>query len=443
VVAGVEDSARLYAFGAVRTKVNIVHADRNTPGFMRSPPVVPYIYALESAMDEMAHKLDIDPVEFRRINDSMTDPIENKPWSGRSLMKCYDQAAEAFGWKRRNARPGSMRDGEWLIGWGCATALYPTHIGVATARVRLMPNGEARVQTAAHEIGNGVYTVLGQMAAEQLGLKVSAVKVEVGDSDLPPAPVAGGSNTTASTCNAVLKACDAIRGKLFHAAVTANDGPLAGRRTEALTLKDGKAVAGDGAGEKLDDLFKRLGVSAIEEYAEFVPEGLEPEAVKGLYAGKGAMTGGPHGKKMMYAMGAEFVEVRVHSLTREIRVPRIVGAFAAGRLMNTRTAHSQLMGGMIWGIGSALHEATEIDPVRARYVNDNLADYLVPVNADVREVEVILVSEEDHDVNPAGIKGLGELGNVGTAAAIANAVYHATGKRIRQLPIRIEDLLET
>jgi xanthine dehydrogenase YagR molybdenum-binding subunit len=281
------------------------------------------------------------------------------------------------------------------------------------------------------------------MAAEQLGLKVSAVKVEVGDSDLPPAPVAGGSNTTASTCNAVLKACDAIRGKLFHAAVTANDGPLAGRRTEALTLKDGKAVAGDGAGEKLDDLFKRLGVSAIEEYAEFVPEGLEPEAVKGLYAGKGAMTGGPHGKKMMYAMGAEFVEVRVHSLTREIRVPRIVGAFAAGRLMNTRTAHSQLMGGMIWGIGSALHEATEIDPVRARYVNDNLADYLVPVNADVREVEVILVSEEDHDVNPAGIKGLGELGNVGTAAAIANAVYHATGKRIRQLPIRIEDLLET
>ena len=154
------------------------------------------------------------------------------------------------------------------------------------------------------------------------------------------------------------------------------------------------------------------------------------------------MTGGPHGDKLMYAMGAEFVEVRVHSLTREIRVPRIVGAFAAGRLMNTRTAHSQLMGGMIWGISSALHEATEIDTLRARYVNDNLADYLVPVNADVQEVEVILVSEEDHDVNPAGIKGLGELANVGTAAAIANAVYHATGKRIRKLPIRIEKLLD-
>ena len=210
VVAGVEDSARLYGFGAVKTKVNIVHADRNTPGFMRSPPVVPYIYALESAMDELAVKLDIDPVELRRINDTMTDPIEGKPYSSRSLMKCYDRAADAFGWSRRQKQPGTMRDGEWLIGWGCATALYPTHIGVATARVRLTPNGDTRVQTAAHEIGNGVYTVLAQMAAERLGVALSSVTVEVGDSALPPAPVAGGSNTTASGCNAVMKACDAV-----------------------------------------------------------------------------------------------------------------------------------------------------------------------------------------------------------------------------------------
>src|SRR5262249_3706666 len=194
--------------------------------------------------------------------------------------------------------------------------------------------------------------------------------------------------------------------------------------------------------EKLEDLFKRVGVSAIEEYAEFIPEGLEPAAVKDLYAGKGAMTGGPHGKKMMEALGGEFVEVPIPSLTSAILVPRIVGAFPAARLMNTRTVRSQLMGGMIWGISSALHEATEIDTLRARYVNDNLADYLVPVNADIRDVDVILVSEEDQDVNPAGIKGLGELANVGTAAAVANAVYHATGKRIRQLPIRIEHLLD-
>ncbi len=441
VVAGVEDSARLYAFGAVRTKVNVVHADRNTPGFMRSPPVVPYIFALESAMDELATKLALDPVEFRRINDTMTDPIEGKPYSSRSLMKCYDQAADAFGWQQRDARPGAMRDGDWLIGWGCASAFYPTHVGAATARVRLLPNGEVRVQTAAHEIGNGVYTVLGQLAAERLGVPLSSVTVEVGDSSLPPAPVAGGSNTTASTSSAVLKACDAIRDKLFRAAATAADGALAGRSPATLSLMDGKALAPDGAQEKLEDLFKQAGVNAIEEYAEFVPDGVKADAISQLYAGKATMTGGSHGEKLKYAQGAEFVEVRIHRLTREIRVPRIVGAFAAARLLNTRTARSQYMGGMIWGISSALHEATEIDRRWARYVNDNLADYLTPVNADIDQLQVILVPEEDRDVNPAGVKGIGELANVGTAAAVANAVYHATGTRIRDLPIRLEKLL--
>jgi xanthine dehydrogenase YagR molybdenum-binding subunit len=297
------------------------------------------------------------------------------------------------------------------------------------------------VQTAAHEIGNGVYTVLGQLAAEQLGVPLSSVTVEVGDSSLPPAPVAGGSNTTASTSSAVIKACGAIRDKLLRAAATANDGPLAGRSPAQLKLRDRQAVAPDGAAESLEDVFKHAGVSAIEEYAEFIPEGVKSEAIKQLYAGKASMTGGPHGKKLMYATGAELVEVRIHALTREIRVPRIVGAFAGARIMNTRTARSQYMGGMIWGISSALHEATEIDPVRARYVNDNLADYLMPVNADIDQLEVIMVPEQDSEVNPAGVKGIGELANVGTAAAIANAVYHATGKRIRDLPIRIEKLL--
>jgi xanthine dehydrogenase YagR molybdenum-binding subunit len=442
VVAGVEDSAQLYAYGAVATKVNVVHADRNTPGYMRSPPVVPYIFALESAMDEMAQKLGMDPIEFRRVNDTMTSPIGNRPFSSRSLMTCYDQAAEAFAWKERDAKVGSMRDGDWLVGYGCATAIYPTHTGPAAARVRLMPDGDVRVQIAAHEIGNGVYTVLGQMAAERLGVALSSVTVEVGDTRLPPAPVAGGSNTTASSCSAVLKACDAIRSKLFGAAVTANDSPLGGRSIDELTLKNGTVSAAD-ASESLADVFKRMGVSTIEEYSEFIPRGLKPDALANLYDGKLSLVGGSHGDKVMYAMGAELVEVRVHSQTREIRVPRIVGAFAAGHLMNTRTVHSQYMGGMIWGISSALHEATEIDTRYARYVNDNLADYMVPVNADVKDVQVILVPETDHDVNPAGVKGLGELANVGTAAAVANAVYHATGKRIRHLPIRIEKLLET
>jgi xanthine dehydrogenase YagR molybdenum-binding subunit len=199
-------------------------------------------------------------------------------------------------------------------------------------------------------------------------------------------------------------------------------------------------VSSAGGSEKLEDVFKRLGAGAIEEYAENIPKGAPADSVKSLYAGKASMVGGPKGEKLMYAMGAEFVEVRVHARTREVRVPRAVGAFAAGRIMNTRTAHSQLMGGMIWGISSALHEATEIDQKRARYVNDNLADYLVPVNADVPSVEVILLSEQDDHINPAGVKGLGELGNVGTNAAVCNAIFHATGQRIRKLPVRLENL---
>jgi xanthine dehydrogenase YagR molybdenum-binding subunit len=428
-VAGVEDSARVYSFGAVKTSVKTVHADRNTPGFMRSPPVVPYIYALESAIDELAIKLEMDPVELRRVNDGMKDAT-GKEWSSRSLMKCYDQAAEAFGWKDRDRKPGSMRDGDWLIGWGCATAIYPTHVGAATARIKLSADGRATVQIAAHEIGTGIITVAGQMAAERLGIPLENVRVEVGDSTLPPVPVAGGSNQTASCCAAIMKACDAILAKLNKVGGNAQ-------------------TVGSGGGA-LADKFVQLGVRSIEEYAEFVPEEAKPGEFKKLisdgpieklYNGTPTLVGGSRGKKLMYALGAEFVEVRIHAQTREIRTPRMAGAFAAGRIMNTRTARSQLMGGMIWGVSSALHEATEIDKRNARYVNDNLADYLIPVNADVQDVEVILVSEQDDSVNPAGVKGIGELGNVGTAAAVANAVYHATGVRVRELPIRLEKIL--
>jgi xanthine dehydrogenase YagR molybdenum-binding subunit len=261
---------------------------------------------------------------------------------------------------------------------------------------------------------------------------LSSVSVELGDSNLPPAPVAGGSNTTASACSAVMKACEAIRSKLSASAQASNtrspgDSSTVGSNTGARPLN-------------LEESFSRLGVGAIEEYAEYLPPGGKPDSIKNLYAGTPFLTGGSKGEKLMYATGAEFVEVRVHALTREIRVPRIVGAFAAGRLMNTRTAHSQYMGAMIWGISSALHEATEIDQRVARYVNDNLADYLIPVNADIQNVDVILVPESYDFVNPVGVKGIGELGNVGTAAAVANAVYHATGIRVRKLPIRLEKL---
>jgi xanthine dehydrogenase YagR molybdenum-binding subunit len=429
-VAGVEDSARLYRYGTVKTGVSLVHADRNTPGFMRSPPVVPYIYALESAIDELAVKMKMDPIELRRINDSMIDAT-GKHWSSRSLMKCYDQGAEKFGWSKRNAEPGSMRDGDWLIGWGCASAVYPTHIGAATARVKLNSDGKAVVQVAAHEIGTGVMTVVGQMAAQLLGIPLENVEVELGDSKYPPVPVAGGSNQTASICNVVMIACDSLMEKL-------NGG---GAISET--------VGAGGNAQGLSRKFDRLGRATIEEYAEYVPAAVKPnpivglvfDPIKKLYAGTPTLGGGSHGEKLMYAMCANFVEVKVHALTREVRVSRMVGAFAAGHIMNPRTARSQYMGAMIWGISSALHEATEIDQRNARYVNDNLADYLIPVNADIKQLDVIMVPETDNEVNPAGIKGIGELGNVGGAAAVANAVYHATGIRVRDLPIRLENLL--
>jgi len=256
-------------------------------------------------------------------------------------------------------------------------------------------------------------TVIAQIAAERLGVELERVQVELGDSSLPPGPMAASSATTASVCSVVLKACDAIAKRLNQA----------------------------GAGASLAAQFDRLRRERIEQYAEWVPRGLDPDTLKDLHRGGVNFHGGVTDDGLMFAFGAQFVEVRIHALTREIRVPRMVGAFAAGRIVNERTARSQLVGGMIWGASSALHEQTVIDLKRARYVNDNLADYLVPVNADIGEVEVILVPEHDPAVNPAGVKGIGELGNVGTAAAISNAVYHATGRRIRKLPIRIEDLL--
>ena len=422
VNGGIENSSAMYAFPAVMSTARMVSADRDPPIFMRAPAEVPVFFALESAVDELAVKLAMDPVELRRINDTDKNWVSGKPYSSRSLMACYDAAGAAFGWKRRNPQPGSMRDGDWLIGWGCATASYPTQVSPAVARVRLLADGSVRVEIAAHDVGTGAYTVIGQVAAETLAVKPEQVSVALGDSLLPPGPVSGGSVTTASACSAVKLACQQVLARLAMPAGA----------WESATAAQRAAV------------FEKLKVGAVEETGNFVPPTSSSKTTAGLYKGSADITGGANmgnDGKTMYAFGAEFVEVRVHARTREIRVPRIVGAFAGGRIMNPRTAHSQLMGGMIWGIGSALHEHTEIDKREARYMNDNLAEYLIPVNADIVRVDVILVPEVDTDVNPAGAKGIGELANVGTAAAVANAVFHATGKRIRELPITIDKLI--
>jgi xanthine dehydrogenase YagR molybdenum-binding subunit len=441
-VAGTDASTRLYACPNIASKVSMVHADRNTPGFMRSPAETPYLFPLESAMDELAAALDMDPVELRRRNDTGHEPIRNLPYTSRSLMPCFDAAAASFDWARRDRRPGSMRGGDWLIGWGCASTMYPSQVGPATARVMITAEGGARVQTAAHEIGNGAYTVIALTASDRLGIAPDKIVVELGDSDLPPAPVAGGSNTTASVCNVVAKACEQIRARVAQAAVASNDGKFAGKDAGTLVLTDGQLKSPDGVTEPLGIAFARVSNGAIEAYVENIPHGVPSDGVKKLYSGHAALAGGAKLKdRVQFAFGAEFVEVRVHALTREIRVPRVVGAFAAGTIVNPTTARSQLMGGLIWGVSSALHEATEMDHRFARYTNTDLAEYMIPVNADIGTAEVILIPEEDDQVNPLGIKGIGELGNVGTNAAIANAVWHATGIRIRDLPIRLEKLL--
>lgn len=404
--AGTELTTQIYGVPNIASKVRVARADRNTPGFMRSPPEVPYMFALESAIDELAEKCGMDPVAFRRLNETAVSPVSAKTYTSRSLNECYAAAAAQFGWDKRDPRPRSMRSGEWMVGYGCATSARPAQAGASNARVKLTPDGRALVQIGAHDVGTGATTIMGQVAAERLGLPLDRVSVEMGDTRLPRATGAGGSRTTAGGGSAVRAACDKVAARFGGTVPT---------------------------GAALRPAMARLGMGAIEEYAEWSPPG---EALGGAAPNSQPRAEPP----LACAFGAQFVEIHVHSRTREIRVPRITGAFAAGRIMNPRTARSQLMGGMIWGIGSALHEATEMDEKRGRYVNDSIAEYLIPVNADIREVEVILIPEVDDKI-PLGAKGVGELGNVGTNAAIANAVYHATGRRIRDLPITIDKLI--
>ena len=435
VMEGAEVTASLYACPNIRTEERAVRVDRNTPGPMRAPPEVPFLFALESAVDELAAALAMDPIELRRLNDTAVDPVSGKPFSTRPLMACFDAGARAFGWSRRVPRPGAMRDGAWRVGLGCATSVRPTKIAAATMRVRLGPDGAAEVSCAHHEIGNGITTLLAMGAADGLGVPVERVTVRLGDTDLPPAGISGGSSTTTSLMNALALGCGQIRESLAQAA-TGQGGRLAGRDPARLRLAGGRLAAPDGSGIALTEAVGPGGVATI---AAFVPAGSDRNAaLDTLRGGHIGLALGGAGKAVSWSFGAQFAEVHVHGETGEIRVARLTGAFAAGRILNPLTAKSQLTGGMIWGLGSALLEETVVDG--AAYRNPDLAEYLVPTAADAPEVEALLVPDPDAHVDALGLKGLGELGIIGVNAAIANAVHHATGHRIRSLPIRLEDV---
>ncbi|MGE5183549.1 MAG: xanthine dehydrogenase family protein molybdopterin-binding subunit [Acidobacteriota bacterium] len=403
VEGSAQQTRMLYACPSVATSHRIVPIDIGTPTFQRAPGESTGQFALESAIDELAYLANLDPLELRLRNYAAKDLHEDKPWSSKSLRECYKAAADKFGWARRSMAPRSMRDGKELVGWGLATATYPARqLTNASARCRLRADGTALVQTASHDLGTGTYTVMTQVAADALGLPVGAITVELGDTNLPEAPISAGSMTVSSVGPAVQLACKhaiAELGKL------ANPGELDGDRRAAI-----KAI------------LARAGQT------ELVAEGkTEKRPDRDPYS--------------CHSFGAQLAEVRVDEELGRVRVARLVGAFAAGKFLNAKTARSQLMGGMVWGIGFALEEHTVRDHRTARAVSRDLVDYHVPVNADVPMIDVILIDEVDPHVNDLGAKGIGEVGLCGITAAIANAVFHATGRRVRDLPITVDKLL--
>ena len=434
-------TTHMYACPNIKTRAGIVATDTNTPGFMRAPAETPSFFGFESAVDELAVALRMDPVALRLKNEPAMDPVKGLPFSSRSLVPCYQRGAELFGWARRDPAVGAMRapDGA-LVGWGCATATYPVAKVPSLARCSIAMDGRVTIGAAAHDLGTGTYTILAQVAADALGADVADVSVQLGDSDLPSSTVAGGSVTAGNAGSAVRLACLAARDKLLAAAVS-DTGPFKGMDPARLDLVQGRVLAPDGTAKTIAEVMGESASGLIEATGTWAPGDLQPEEVKGGLAGGMAMAGPLTKTHAMFSFGAIFVEVRIDPLTRVLRVPRMVGVFAAGTILNPRTARSQLLGGMVWGVGHALMEWTEIDHNAARFANTDLATYHMASCADTGDMTVEILEERDTEVNALGAKAVGELGIVGVAAAVGNAVFHATGRRVRKLPILVEDLL--
>ncbi|WP_208351342.1 xanthine dehydrogenase family protein molybdopterin-binding subunit [Aetokthonos hydrillicola] len=415
----------IYASEHIETSHRLVPLDMGTPTYMRAPGEASGSFALESAMDELAYALNIDPIELRLRNYAEVDPTKQLPWSSKSLKECYTLGAEKFGWQKRNPKPRSMRDGNYLIGWGMATATYPTNRSPASAIAQIMADGTAVVRSGSQDIGTGTYTVMTQVAAEALGLPVEKIRFELGDTNMPETPVSGGSQTAASVGSAVHLAGNQARSKILQLALADQRSPLYGLNPEDVIAQNGSLFSKDKSSSKTETyegILERHGLKMLEARADAKP-GDEKEHYS------------------MHSFGSQFAEVRVNPDSGEVRVTRWVGTYGVGRILNDKTARSQLIGGIVYGIGMALMEHTISDPKRGRFINADLAEYHVPVNADVPVIDVMFVPENDPHINPLGIKGIGEIGITGVAAAIANAVYHATGKRIRDLPITLDKLL--
>jgi xanthine dehydrogenase YagR molybdenum-binding subunit len=443
--AGATTSTKLYACDNLEVSHTIKKINIAPPTFMRAPGECPGTYALESAMDELSYALGIDPLQLRRINHADVSPQTKMPWSSKHLLECYDLASEKFGWEKRNPKPRSMKAGDGrLIGWGMATATYPGYSFGAAARIKLIAeNGEVRCvgSCACHDLGTGAYTAFTQITADTVGLPAEKVKFQLGDTTLPFGPVAGGSNTTASVSQAIVDAGDAIKEEMVK--LIKDGDPVSGLYSTDMTLSGGKLVSRDDPSKAISlvDLIGRSQNGSIEAQS-LPPSDRKPGGKPGPKTDKGGEDYGANRRKYEFqSFGCHFVEVRVDEPIARVRVTRVVSAMDVSRVINPKTSRSQVMGGVIMGIGMALMEGTEYDPSSGCPINASLADYPVCVNADIHAIEPHFVNFPDVHMNAMGCRGVGEIGITGTAAAVANAIYHATGKRVRDLPITPDKLL--
>jgi xanthine dehydrogenase YagR molybdenum-binding subunit len=414
-------SGILYTCANVSYAHKLAKLDLPTSCDMRCPSAATGVFALECAMDELAVALKVDPLELRLRCYSDRDQNNDRPFSSKALRECYRQGADAFGWNKRNPEVRSTRDGSDLVGWGMATGVWDAWQTTITVRIVMRANGSADVACATSDIGTGTYTIMAQVAADMLGLPLEKISVKLGDSSLPQSPVEGGSWIAASVSSGIVKTAAAIRDEVLRLAKQMPNSPFANAASGDVALVEGKLVnrADPSRGVSIADVMRNGAVDRIEREITTDPD---------------------EDTRAHNAHSAVFAEVKVDEQLGVVRVTRVVSAIAAGKILNTKTASSQILGSVVWGIGMALREETLIDHRDGRIVNANIAEYLVPVNADVQDISVIFVDEAD-DSNPLGIKGLGEIGIVGVAASIANAVYHATGKRVRELPITLDKLL--
>jgi xanthine dehydrogenase YagR molybdenum-binding subunit len=420
-------SHTLYASTAISTSHEAVRIDTGTPLFMRAPGEATGSIALESAIDEMAQTCGMDPLAFRLTNYAEVEPFSGKPFSSKALRDCYTQGAERFGWERRPLAPRQMRDDAGLlVGWGLGTATFPALMFQAQAKAVLRQDGSGVMEIGAHDMGQGAWTALAQIAADGLGLDIDQVEFRSGTSDLPDAGIAGGSAHTATAGMAIHNAGADVIARLADLATNDDRSPLFGAGNAGVIARDGRLFRRDdeSRSESYTDILGRAGLAEIEGQGTSAAD----PAAQSTYA--------------MHAHGVVFAEVKVDPDLGQIRATRVIGAFAAGRIINPRMARSQLYGGMIWGVSFALHEHAVMDARSGRPMNPNLGEYHIPVNADVPSLEAILVEERDPHVNALGIKGVGEIGITGTAGAVANAVWHATGVRVRKFPITLDRLIE-